>query len=64
MTQLELDQKIDGLRKEWKTAGPGMRRLILKRVELLKKRFKEEQQVTEPKATFEFAEQLLNPKEV
>lgn len=39
----ELEQKLITLRAEWKTAGPGLRKLIQVRANLLKKRYEEEQ---------------------
>jgi hypothetical protein len=45
MTQIELDEKLAKLREEWKTAGPGMRKLIETRANLLKKRFNEENNI-------------------
>lgn len=42
MTQEELNQKLADLRDEWRSAGPGLRRLIEARANLLNKRFAEE----------------------
>ena len=44
MTQEELNKKLEDLREEYKTAGPGLKKLIEVRAKLLKKRFQEEQQ--------------------
>ena len=48
MTQDELSDKLAKLRGEWVTAGPGLRKLIQVRANLLKKRFAEENQQTIP----------------
>jgi ribosomal protein L29 len=42
MTQQDLDQKLEDLRKEYLAAGKGLRKLIEVRAKLLKKRFQEE----------------------
>lgn len=43
MTYEELQQKLNDLRAEWRTAGPGLRKLIEVRAKYLKKRYEEEQ---------------------
>ena len=57
MTQEELDQKLEVLREDWRTAGVGMRKLIEARANLLKKRFAEQNE-EEPVATPELWEAI------
>ena len=54
MTTEELNEKLATLRKEYRTATPGLRKLIITRANLLKKRFAEENQPSLPDADEEF----------